>query len=129
MGLRLASRSVRRIELSDGAWVDVTSDINKRDFLRIITSLPESAVAESDGDGKAKINISDAMEFQTLLFDVLVQNWSLDVPVSTEAYLDLARESAEEVDKVLIEHFKDRVAPSKDELGKPSTSPAKRRKG
>lgn len=129
MGLRLASREVKRIDLSDGAWIEVTSDISKRDFLRIITSMPDSTVKTNDESDKVTLSITDASKFQQVLFDVLVQAWSADVPVSLEAYLDLAREGADEVDAALVEHFKNVVSPQKDELGKPSTSPDKRRKG
>ena len=132
MGLRLATRETKRIDIGDGDWIEVTSDISKRDFLRIITSMPESAVKEEVKEGeeaKVKLNIADASHFQQLLFDVLVQSWSLDVPPSIEAYLDLAREGADSVDAALVDHFKEVVAPKKDELGKPSTSPDKRRKG
>lgn len=131
MGLRLATRDVKRIDIGDSDWIEVTSDISKRDFLRIITSMPDSAVkTEDQAEGATvKLNISDASKFQQLLFDVLVQAWSLDVPVSLEAYLDLARDGADAVDAALVEHFKEVVSPNKDELGKPSTSPDKRRKG
>lgn len=130
MGLRLATRDVKRIDIGDGDWIEVTSDISKRHFLRIITSMPDSAVSQDEGEeAKVKLNIADASKFQQLLFDVLVQAWSLDVPVSLEAYLDLSRESGDAVDKALVEHFKEVVSPQKEELGKPSTSPDKRRKG
>lgn len=132
MGLRLATRDVKRIDIGDGDWIEVTSDISKRDFLRILTSMPESAVQQDQKEGeevKVKLNIADASEFQQLLFSVLVRAWSLDVPVSLEAYLDLARESADLIDAKMIEHFKEVVSPNKEELGKPSTSPDKRRKG
>jgi hypothetical protein len=129
MGLRLASREVKRIELSDDAWIEVTSDISKRDFLRIITSMPDTAIKQDDGSDKVTLSISEASDFQQILFEVLVQGWSLDVPVSLEAYLDLAREGADQVDAALVDHFKNVVSPQKDELGKPSTSPDKRRKG
>lgn len=129
MGLRLATREVKRIELSDGAWIEVTSDISKRDFLRIITSMPDSAVSSEEGSDKVRLSITEASKFQQILFDVLVRDWSADVPVSLEAYLDLAREGADEIDAALVNHFRDTVSPQKDELGKPSTSPDKRRKG
>lgn len=129
MGLRLATRDVKRIDLSDGAWIEVTSDISKRDFLRIITSMPDSAVSSEEGSDKVKLSITEASKFQQILFEVLVRDWSADVPVSLEAYLDLARDGADEIDVALVNHFRDTVSPQKDELGKPSTSPDKRRKG
>lgn len=129
MGLRLATRDVKRIDLSDGAWIEVTSDISKRDFLRIITSMPDSAVSSEEGSDKVRLSITEASKFQQILFEVLVRDWSADVPVSLEAYLDLARDGADEIDVALVNHFRDTVSPQKDELGKPSTSPDKRRKG
>lgn len=128
MGLRLASLDTKRIELSDGAWIEVTSDISKRDFMDIMTAMPDSAVS-ADGDSKVTLSIKDAASFQSLLFEVLVRGWSLDVAPSAEAYLDLTRESADEIDSALVKHFSEVVSPNKDELGKPSTSRASRRRG
>ncbi len=127
MGLRLAARDNKRIDLSDGAWIEVSSEMSKRDFISVMSGLPDSA-AKVEGE-KASLNIRDAGAFQRLLFDVLVKSWSLDVPVSVEAYLDLERTGADEIDSVLVKHFTAEVAPAEAEPGKPLTSRGKQPKG
>lgn len=130
MGLRLVGGNVVRIDLSDGAWIEVKKNLSKRDFIALMEALPEStqkAALESD-DGKTVLRLSEALGFQQSLFAILVVAWSVSDHPTVEEYLDLENEGSAELDGALMAHFKS-LMPTKDESGKPSTSQGNRRKG
>lgn len=97
MGLRKATVGTTKLELSDGDFLEVLSDISKRTFNQIIGITP----VENDGT----FTVANGLTFQTRLFGILVKGWSLPDAVTEEAYLDLSRESAEEIDAALSKHF------------------------
>lgn len=125
MALRLVGRDLESISLGDNDWIKVKKELSKRDFLRIMETVPADKMEEDEG--KVRFSIAQAIDFQKMLFDILVEEWSLDVEPTVENYLDLNREGADAIDKALTEHFQ-MLVPSKEEQGKPSTSRGSRRK-
>lgn len=129
--LRLAGAARTRLDVGDGAWLEVKSDLSKREFIDLVSALPEEVqrqAADSE-DGKASFKLTDALGFQEALFGVLVTGWSLEgVDATVANYLRLERSAADAVDSALIKHFQE-VVPTKDEEGKPSTSRGRQRKG
>lgn len=129
--LRLAGTSRKRLDLGDGEWVEVKLDLSKREFIALVTSLPDDVqrkAAEAEGESVA-FKLADALGFQEALFRAFVTDWSLAEHAATvENYLALERSAADAVDNALIKHFQE-VVPTKDEEGKPSTSRGRQRKG
>jgi len=115
--LRLASDETKRIDLGDEDYLDVRTDISKRDFNKILRALPEQFDADKG------FTVVEADEFTVPLFDMLVVGWSLPVEPTVDNYKSLARESATEVDRILVEHFNS-LSPTKEETTK-SKRPSK----
>lgn len=110
MALRKASVESKRIDLAtEGDWIEVRTDIAKRDFNRFIKYLPGRDVGE---DGR--LTPAEAVELQAGMFEALVVAWSLPDPATVEEYLALSNEGASELDEVLAEHFKS-LQPTKQE--------------
>lgn len=115
MALRLASTEAKRIDLADGDWVDVRTDLAKRDFNALIRQMPEKDLT------KEALTVSEGLAFQGALFEALVIGWSLDVPATVENYLALAQESTVALDQALADHFGS-MTPSPEEGKGDSTS-------
>lgn len=114
MGLRLVTRSTRRIDLSEeGDWIEVKEDISRRDFNRILSTLPQG----SDGVDEDSITFGVADEFAQGLFEVFVTAWSLDVPPTLDNYNLLTRDSATEIDSAITDHFNS-LTPTQEESTK-----------
>lgn len=133
MGLRFASTEANRLELPDGDWIEVRSEISKGTFKQIMKLMPQKELrGDEDGaeEGKQRLTLTqgEAVEYQTALFGALVVGWSLPVPPTVDAYERLENDSASQIDSVLGDYF-GKMGASKDELGKRSTSPGSRRKG
>lgn len=114
MALRLADESTKKIDLGDGDWVKVREDISKRSMNRLIARMPKRTKEEVEKDG---LSISEGLEFQVGVFEALVTEWSLPVPPTAEAYLNIKREDVETLDELLVKHF-EALMPSKEEQGK-----------
>lgn len=101
--------AVLRDPTGEEDYVEVRTDISKRDFNRFIAFLPARTVSEEEG-----MTPSEATELQKGLFETLVTGWSLDTPATVEEYEGLSNEGASEIDTALAEHFKS-LQPSKQE--------------
>ena len=108
--LRLASEATTKIDLGDGDFIVVKSDISKRTFNAIIAAMPD--VPEG-----GNITISQSLDFAARLFEVFVVDWSLDAPCTKESYLDLSREAADAVDTAVARHFEG-LTPNRDDATK-----------
>lgn len=129
MGLKFASARGIRLDLGEGAWVEVVEEISKGTFRRIMQSMPQKELRPGDGERQSLVlTQGEAVEYQCALFESLVVGWSADVPANIENYLKLDNESANAIDKALADHFA-QMTPDQDEVGKPQSSPAKPRKG
>src|SRR5687768_14344003 len=113
MGLRLASAETTRLDLGDGDWIDVRSDISKRDFNNLIKKMPQ------DIDTEKGILPGQATDLGVALFDTLAVAWSAEptLACSTENYLGLHKDDADRIDAKLGEHFST-LTPSKEEQSK-----------
>lgn len=106
MALRLVSKKTTRIDL-DGDWIEVKEGLSRRDFNRLIGTLPVTR----DGLDTDAIDLDTATGFSEALFDVFVEDWSLQdedgnpVPATLENYQMLERQSSSEIDTVLSDHF------------------------
>lgn len=111
--LRKASVETTRIFLGeegeDRDWIDVRTEIAKRDFNKFIAFLPARTVTKDDN-----LTPNEATELQKGLFETLVMGWSLDTEPTVEEYLSLDTEAATAVDEALAEHF-NTLNPSKQE--------------
>lgn len=98
--LKSASSEVKKIMLDETDYIEVRANISKREFNALASAMPQN-VGE-DGSG---LSLADATGFQKLLFHDLVVGWSLDAPVSDEAYEGLDYAAAQVVDEKVAEHF------------------------
>lgn len=121
--LRLAQTATKRIELSDGDWIEVRTDISKRDFNRLIAFLPTRTVSEDSG-----LLPAEATEFQKGLFEALAVAWSAPFPATLDNYESLSNEGAQEIDRALADHFGS-LTPTRAEGNGPTTSRGNSRKG
>lgn len=102
MALRLVSNDRIKIELEDNDWLEVKEDMSRRDFNRIIATLPVTR----EGLDTDAIDLEAATGFSEALFDVFVTGWSLEgVEPNVENYQRLSRESSQTIDTALSEHF------------------------
>lgn len=114
MALRLADESTKKLDLGDGDWVKVREDISKRSMNHLIARMPKRDKKDVEENG---LTISEGLEFQIGVFEALVTDWSLPVPATAEAYLNIKREDVEVLDELLVKHF-EALVPSKEEQGK-----------
>lgn len=112
MALRLASNKPLRIDLGDGAWVDVRKDISKGVFRDVLASMPTRDLE------KDPLTLDEGLEFQRNLFGALVIGWSLKDNPTVEAYDRILREDAEPLDEALAKHFESVASLTKEEQGK-----------
>jgi len=117
MALRIASVEKKRIDLGDGDWVEVKSDLSKGDFNSLVRQMPDKDVS------KEGLTVSEGLAFQGALFEALVLGWSLDVEPNVDNYLALAQESSATLDQVLADHFSS-MTPDINAGKAPSTSRA-----
>ena len=98
--LRTASSATKTIMLDSEDFIEVRSDLSKRDFNTLVSQMP--AGVEKEG---GSLSLADATKFQEYLFGSLVVGWSLDVPATVEEYNNLSAEAGQVVDAKLGEHF------------------------
>jgi len=97
--LRLASPESRRIDLGDGDYIEVVSEISKKTFNKLVAVMP------ADIDQESGITPTQATAFQSSLFDCLVTGWSLPEAATVENYENLVRDAASAIDDKLMEVF------------------------
>ncbi len=122
MGIKFASADTKQLDLGDGDYLEVRSDLSKRRFNELMAAMPNREISEGNG-----LTLSEGLTFQTALFEALVVGWSASEPATVESYLELNRETSDAVDAKLIEHFGE-ITPNKDEQSKAPTSRGSRRK-
>ena len=106
--LRRASDAVKRIALGEEDWIEVRSEVSKREFNNIAEHMPIS-----HGKTVEEMSLPEAMTFQSYLFDTLVVAWSLaDGKPTLEDYFSLSAEAANAVDAAVAEHFESLVPSS-----------------
>lgn len=114
--LRFASADVARLDLGDNEWLDVKSDISKRDFNNLVKKMPQ------DIDPDKGVRPGQATDLGIALFDTLIVGWSFEgEDATTENYLRLSREAADAIDAKLGEHFS-ALTPEKEEQTKSKRS-------
>ena len=117
MALRLVSQNTKRIEIGDEDYIVVKQDISRRDFNRIITTLPQGM------DLERGIDFATANAFAEGLFEVFVTDWSVvgddnvPVPPTVENYQMLSRQAATLIDEAITTHF-NAMNPTDDEAVK-----------
>jgi hypothetical protein len=111
MGFRFASADTKRLEL-DGDWLEVRSDLSKKDFNNLIKRMPQDMNAETG------FTPGQATELGVALFATLVVAWSAeDAEPTVDNYLLLNKDDADRIDAALGEHFSS-LTPSKEEQTK-----------
>lgn len=107
--LRTAATTTKTLMLDETDYIEVRTDISKREFNELIANMP--AGVEKDGTG---LSMADATKFQEYLFGALVVGWSLDTAASIEEYNNLSAEAGQAVDEKLGQHFEN-IIPSSAE--------------
>src|SRR5687768_10541634 len=115
--LRLATGEVQRLDLGDGDFLEVRSDLSKRQFNELMAFMPDRPVSQESG-----LTPSEGIKFTSGLFASLVTGWSLSEPATVDNYEALESASASAVDAALIEHF-GKLSPTDDERLKAETTP------
>lgn len=115
--LRLASSDVDRLFLDDSKtdWVEVKHEISKRERNAIIAKMPVRPGAKSEDD--IELTPTEALDFQSSLFEAFVVGWSAAFEPTLDNYLNLPSDAVDAIDLLLAEHFR-ALAPTKDEQGK-----------
>jgi hypothetical protein len=115
--LRIADiTATTRIEHESGDWIEVKSNLAKRDINAILLALPPEVL-----QGGSEFSYEAAVGSAEALFSALVVGWSLDMPPTVESYLSLTGDGAAWIDSSLYTHFNS-LTMSEDERGKPSPS-------
>lgn len=116
--LRLADlNATTRIVHDNGEdWIEVRSNLSKKDMDNILRSLPASMV-----NGGTNVDFRDVSEMAHVLFDTLMVGWSIEAPCTFENYQALDSQAAQWVDTKLFEHFS-ALQTTPDEKGKAQTS-------
>ena len=115
MALKSASTATQKLDLGEGDWVEVRSEVSKREYKVLTDFFPEREVTKDD-----KLTAGESVQFQSGLFKALVVGWSADIPATVENYEGLDAEDAMRIDKALAEHFA-KLMPS-DAEGKADTT-------
>jgi hypothetical protein len=98
--LRTASKETTKIMLDDTDFIEVRSDLSKREFNALASGMPQNI--GTDGSG---LSLTEATKFQTFLFESLVVGWSLKEKPTVEAYEALSAAAAQAVDEKVASHF------------------------
>ena len=120
--LKFASKESKRIDLGEGDFIEVRSDLSKREFNALMTAMPNRELSEESG-----LTLAEGLAFAEELFDALVTGWSLPEEPSRDNYLNLSQEASAAIDAKLVEHFGE-ISPSKEESSKAPTSRGSRRR-
>jgi len=92
-----ATDETKKLKLKSGLELDVLTDISKRRFNSLVSSIP------SNPDGN--VTVAQASEFSAALFREFVVGWNIEREATVESYYDLKRTIAEQVDEALGAHF------------------------
>lgn len=98
--LRRASKVPKRIVLDEESYIEVTEDITRKQFNKLVDAMPSSL-----GDEDAEITLAQGVALQQLLFETFVVGWSLDSEPTVEEYLELPQDATLAIDSALMEHF------------------------
>lgn len=112
--LRLANRDLKKINLDEDSYIEVATDISKREFNTLALALPE------DIDENKGISMAQGIDLTAKFFNIFVKGWSLDVAPTEEAYLELPRDAADAIDAALMAHF------ASLQVGEPEAKKSKR---
>lgn len=99
--LRRASKVPKKIMLDEESYIEVTEDITRKQFNKLVDAMPNNIGAEQDSE----ITLAQGIALQQLLFETFVVGWSLDSEPSVEDYLDLPQDATLAIDNALMEHF------------------------
>jgi|SRR5690349_9629272 len=121
--LRRASKVPKKIMLDEESYIEVTEDITRRQFNKLVDAMP-SNLNEED----AEITLAQGVALQQLLFETFVVGWSLDGEPSVEEYLELPQDATLAIDSALMEHF-GATQVGEPEAKKPERSSRTGRKG
>lgn len=127
--LKLADQTtVKRYTHDDGeSWIEVREFLTKAEMNYLLRMTPDSMI-EADESKKVAI-LKDSTGMAEHLFKVMVVAWSVEGAEPTvDNYLALDPDAGSWIDGVLYGHLNSMTL-SKDEQGKPSTSPRASRKG
>jgi hypothetical protein len=113
MALKKASLGTTRLDIGEGDWLEVRTDISKRERNKLATYLPDRMVGDSSEEER-RLTTGEAVELQTGLFAALVVGWSAELPCTVEEYLSLEPEDTDRIDTALAEHWKS-LQPTKAE--------------
>lgn len=103
--LRLASTATTKLDLGDGDFIEVRTDLSRQDYNGLLRSFPDNYDADKG------FSTSEALDFGSSLFKLLVTGWSLDgVAPTVDNYLALERNGSNVVDEKLVEHFNSLLA-------------------
>lgn len=109
----------------EDAWVELREHLTKAEMNFLLRSTPDSMI-EADENRRIAV-LKDATGMAETLFGVMVVSWSLDSQPTVENYLALDPDAGNWIDGVLYGHLNN-MSMSKEEQGKPSTSPRESRK-
>ena len=125
MALRLVSANTTRLDIGDdGDWIEVKEDLSRRDFNRIISTLP----VNREGLNTDEIDLDTATSFAEALFDVFVEDWSVTdgdsnkVKANVANYQLLDRASSQLIDSQLSDYFNGVIAVSDEDAQKSEES-------
>lgn len=125
--LKLADQTaVKRYTHEEGDWVELREQLTKKEMNFLLRVTPDSMI-EPDKDSNIAV-LKDAPGMAEHLFATCVVSWSLDIEPTVENYLALDPQAGSWLDGVLYGHI-NTMNLTKEEQGKPSTSPRASRKG
>lgn len=122
MGIKFATDETVRLPIGDDGFIEVRKDMSKREFNALMAAMPNREISQDSG-----LTLQEGLTFQNALFEALVVGWSATEPATVENYLRTNRETADTIDKVLIEHF-GAISPTVEETSKAPSSRGKARK-
>lgn len=103
MALKKASLATTRLDIGEGDWLEVRTDISKRERNKLAAYLPDRLVGA--GEENSSLSTAEAVNLQSGLFAALVTAWSSDAPCTVDEYLDLEPSDADRIDGALAEHW------------------------
>lgn len=113
MALKKASGATTRLDIGDGDWLEVRTDIAKRERNKVAAYLPDRMIGDVPEEER-RLSTGEAVNLQTGLFSALVVAWSADLPCTVDEYLSLEPEDADRIDSALAEHWR-AIQPTKEE--------------
>jgi hypothetical protein len=102
--MRLVKSSNKRIDLSNGEYIEVVADISKRTFNDLVRAMPQDVSDQG-------MTPTQGTQFQSAVFEAFVKGWSVEdengtpLEADVDTYLSLPNEFASEIDEALMDHF------------------------